>query len=367
MSQRHDPSARSRPELAQTNVERSRNLFERQLLPKQTLDDNEARYQSARGAARSGARAEHAVEGAARRAAHQPGQHLIVVAGQRLRRPARGRSRRVRRPERAGGGRRRHHAASASWSTSSRRTCKQLAGRRRDACRSGCVPRRDVHRPDRARGARARPRDAHGADRDRDSESRLPAEARHVCARQHHHRQRKDALVVPTNAVVDFGGRRGVFLAAERTRRCSVRCGSASRKTHIVEILGGLAEGDASSPRAPRRLRDGDRIVLRARRGPAARRQGGRAADSGATAPRCGQAAGAGTAARPASGGDAAGPAAQPAAAARGDGRDGGAAAGRGAAARALAVSADGAPRCRRRGHAVSGSYCSRQTTQSAT
>src|SRR5688572_159903 len=34
-------------QLAQTNVERSRNLFERQLLPKQALDDNEARYQSA--------------------------------------------------------------------------------------------------------------------------------------------------------------------------------------------------------------------------------------------------------------------------------------------------------------------------------
>jgi RND family efflux transporter MFP subunit len=33
--------------LAQTNVERSRNLFQRQLLPKQTLDDNEARYQAA--------------------------------------------------------------------------------------------------------------------------------------------------------------------------------------------------------------------------------------------------------------------------------------------------------------------------------
>jgi len=33
--------------LAKTNVERSRSLFERQLLPKQTLDDNEARYQSA--------------------------------------------------------------------------------------------------------------------------------------------------------------------------------------------------------------------------------------------------------------------------------------------------------------------------------
>ena len=33
--------------LAQTNVERARNLFQRQLLPKQTLDDNEARYQAA--------------------------------------------------------------------------------------------------------------------------------------------------------------------------------------------------------------------------------------------------------------------------------------------------------------------------------
>ncbi len=33
-------------QLAETSVERSRSLFERQLLPKQTLDDNEARYQA---------------------------------------------------------------------------------------------------------------------------------------------------------------------------------------------------------------------------------------------------------------------------------------------------------------------------------
>jgi RND family efflux transporter MFP subunit len=32
---------------AQTNLERSRNLFERQLIPRQTLDDSEARYQAA--------------------------------------------------------------------------------------------------------------------------------------------------------------------------------------------------------------------------------------------------------------------------------------------------------------------------------
>src|SRR5215208_5537243 len=34
-------------ELSKTNVERSRNLFQRQLLPQQTLDDAEAKYQSA--------------------------------------------------------------------------------------------------------------------------------------------------------------------------------------------------------------------------------------------------------------------------------------------------------------------------------
>src|SRR5690606_18301638 len=33
--------------LAEISVERSRSLFERDLLPKQTLDDNEARYVSA--------------------------------------------------------------------------------------------------------------------------------------------------------------------------------------------------------------------------------------------------------------------------------------------------------------------------------
>src|SRR5262245_62658362 len=37
-------------DLAKTNVERSRNLFQRQLLPQQTLDDAEAKYQSAQAA-----------------------------------------------------------------------------------------------------------------------------------------------------------------------------------------------------------------------------------------------------------------------------------------------------------------------------
>ena len=41
--------------LAQNNLDRSRNLYERQLLPQQTFDDVDARYQAAAGAARPGA------------------------------------------------------------------------------------------------------------------------------------------------------------------------------------------------------------------------------------------------------------------------------------------------------------------------
>jgi multidrug efflux pump subunit AcrA (membrane-fusion protein) len=48
--------------LAETSAERSRNLYQRQLLPKQTLDDNEAKYQAASRTARPGAGAELTVE-----------------------------------------------------------------------------------------------------------------------------------------------------------------------------------------------------------------------------------------------------------------------------------------------------------------
>ncbi len=73
---------------AETNVERSRSLFDRELLAKQTLDDAEARRPVGGGAARSGARAVRAGEGAARRAEDQPGEHPDSVAGRWLRRQA---------------------------------------------------------------------------------------------------------------------------------------------------------------------------------------------------------------------------------------------------------------------------------------
>ena len=71
----------------------------------------------------------------------------------------------------------------------------------------------------------------------------------------------KDALVVPSDAVVDLGGRRGVFTplnesAVFRALQIGTEAGN------IVEILGGLAEGDVVVTTGAGALRDGDRILL---------------------------------------------------------------------------------------------------------
>jgi RND family efflux transporter MFP subunit len=72
---------------------------------------------------------------------------------------------------------------------------------------------------------------------------------------------KKDTLVVPINAVADLGGRRGVFqhlngVAVFRT----IELGTES--SEVVEVLGGLAEGDQVITTGARALRDGDRILL---------------------------------------------------------------------------------------------------------
>ena len=72
---------------------------------------------------------------------------------------------------------------------------------------------------------------------------------------------KKDALVVPTNAVVDLGGRRGVFIPREDTAVFRVvQVGLEQPK--VVEILGGLTENEQVITTGSAALRDGDRIVL---------------------------------------------------------------------------------------------------------
>jgi hypothetical protein len=72
---------------------------------------------------------------------------------------------------------------------------------------------------------------------------------------------KKDALVVPVNAVIDLGGRRGVFQPRNESAIFrSVQVGT--EQSEYVEILGGLAEGDTVITTGAGALRDGDRITL---------------------------------------------------------------------------------------------------------
>jgi hypothetical protein len=88
---------------------------------------------------------------------------------------------------------------------------------------------------------------------------------------------KKDALVVPVNAVIDLGGRRGVFQPQNETAIFrSVQVGSEQRD--VIEILGGIVEGDMVITTGAAALRDGDRILLPGRQGGGRGRRGDAAA-----------------------------------------------------------------------------------------
>src|SRR5688572_7065366 len=74
--------------------------------------------------------------------------------------------------------------------------------------------------------------------------------------------ERKEALVVPANAVIDTGGRRGVFLAADNNIVSFRPVTVGIEEDMQTEILDGLSEGDRVVTTGAAGLRDGDRIVL---------------------------------------------------------------------------------------------------------
>jgi RND family efflux transporter MFP subunit len=72
---------------------------------------------------------------------------------------------------------------------------------------------------------------------------------------------KKDALVVPSNAVVDLGGRRGVF--QPQNGQAVFRVVEVGlEQPDIVEVLGGLTENETVITTGSAALRDGDRIQL---------------------------------------------------------------------------------------------------------
>jgi RND family efflux transporter MFP subunit len=91
---------------------------------------------------------------------------------------------------------------------------------------------------------------------------------------------KKDALVVPANAVADLGGRRGVFIPQNDTAVFRVVQLGLEQPT-MIEVLGGLKENDTVITTGSAALRDGDRILLPDDEGTATARSGRGAADQG--------------------------------------------------------------------------------------
>jgi len=267
-------------QLALTNVERSRNLFQRQLLPKQTLDDNEARYQAAVAqidlakaqSTQSRARLDELrinlantvivspVNGFVAKRSVDPGAFVSqnspmvdVVDISRVRLVVNVVERDLKELQ-AGAGAKVEVDAFPGEMFQGRiaRVAPVLDPATRTAPIEIEIPNADFRlKP----GMYARVGITTGS--------------------------KKETLVVPVDAVADLGGRRGVFqhlngIAIFRT----VEIGTEGDQ--LIEVTGGLNEGDQVITTGARALRDGDRVQLAG--GESGRRgNGGRGRGDGAT------------------------------------------------------------------------------------
>jgi HlyD family secretion protein len=270
-------------QLAKTNVERSRSLFERQLLPRQTLDDNEARYQSAVASVdlakaqnnQSKARLDELkinlantiitspVTGFVARRAVDPGAFVgqnapvvdvVDVTSVRL------------------------------VANVVEKDLKQL--QRGDST----VVEVDAYPGETFKGRIARVSPVlDPATRTAPIEVEIPNPDFRLKPGMYARvgvvtETKKDALVAPANAVIDLGGRRGVFQVLNNAAVFrAVQVGT--EQLDKVEILGGIAEGEQVITTGAGALRDGDRVQLPegARGGRAGRRGAGGGTAAGAT------------------------------------------------------------------------------------
>jgi RND family efflux transporter MFP subunit len=92
--------------------------------------------------------------------------------------------------------------------------------------------------------------------------------------------EHRQALVVPTNAVVDIEGKRGVFIPAEGDSAKFQVVLTGLEDADRTEIIEGLREGDQIIATGAAGLREGDHIVLAAQgRGAGASQPGGQSGD----------------------------------------------------------------------------------------
>jgi HlyD family secretion protein len=296
-------------QLAETNVERSRSLFERQLLPKQTLDDNEARYQASL-AQLDLARAQNTQSKA------RLDELRINLSNTVITSPVNGF---VAKRNVDPGAFVSQQAPIADVVDITRvRLVANVVEKDLKELESGndASVEVDAFPGEKFTGRIARVSPVlDPATRTAPIEIEIPNPTFRLKPGMYARvgittQTKKEAMVLPSSAVVDLGGRRGVFqlqndVAVFRTVQVGTEQGS------VVEILSGLKEGDEVISTGAGALRDGDRVVLAGRGGRG--QQGTQTGRSGA----------------PSEGGERGGAGSQGAAGPEGGTRSGGSAAGR--------------------------------------
>jgi len=265
--------------LAQTNLDRSKNLYERQLIPKQTFDDTEARYQAA-AAQLDLAKAQHSQADA------RLDELKINVANTVITSPVNGFiGKRTLDP---GAWVTPNSALLSVVDISLVRLVANII--EKDLRRISAGQRADVEvdafpsETFRGRIARISPvldpatRTAQIEVEIENAQFRLKPG---MYARVNFTvEQRSNTLVVPANALVDVQGTRGVFQPNGETAKFKpVKVGLSDEK--LVEVSEGLAEGDRIVTTGAAALREGDKIILPGQRQGGERTGGGRSGRQG--------------------------------------------------------------------------------------
>ncbi len=248
-------------QLAETNAERSRNLFARQLLPRQTLDDTEARYQAA-VAQLDLARAQYAQSMA------RLEELRINLANTVIESPVNGFvSRRTVDPGAFVG----QNAPLVEVVDIGRvRLVANIVEKDLRQVQTGENTRVEV---DAFPGERFTGRIARvspvldPATRTAPIEIEIPNPGFRLKPGMYARvsittDERKDALVVPSNAVIDTGGRRGVFIAEDGDMVSFRAVTVGIEAPDHIEILEGVADGDRVVTTGAAALREGDRVLV---------------------------------------------------------------------------------------------------------
>ena len=248
-------------QLARTNVERSRSLFERQLLPKQTLDDNEARYQSAE-AALDLAKAQNTQSNARLEELRVNMTNTVITS------PVNGFV--ARRAADPGAFVSQNAPVVDVVDISRVRLVVNVVEKDLKIIRVGDATEVEV---DAFPGEQFAGRIARLAPVLDPATRTFPIEieipnptfrlkpgmyARVAITTGEH----ADAIVVPTNAVVDEGGRRGVYLAQADNTAAFRPVEVGIEQDDLTEILSGVSAGDRVVTTGAAALRDGDRFLL---------------------------------------------------------------------------------------------------------